>query len=555
MSSIQELYQSTLSDSEDQIDYKSLLLNISSGNILIIIDGLDEIESKLKDKFSIDDFITSLVELNDTYQNCTVIITSRPSKREITKQDEIEELKLHGFDNELIEKYLSKRFKGEPKKLHTAKSYLTEINSEEQATPLILRLISDLIDDDLNQIENGITEYFILTNPLDKVVAQIIKREIKKQTLKITIDQYFKILSDIVFDYNNLVLDSDLSELIELNFIDSNTEPSEENFKKIKISPLLTHHKGKYSLKHDALVLWIKSRELTNKINKNTDENHSGILRCLSKELYKGGPLIDEIIKYKQNDGTYERKLIARAARRLNEANISSSDKTTERKIISAAVRLNLSENNTDKGFNTEKLRELFSPAQDDLKYLSLFGDFYPFDLSEQKISSGYFDDYKDFGKCKFSEHTIFYNCTFIKTDTSALGKTSLSAGNFVNCNLCENLERHLSTQNENLERKTENIKNDLIKILKTGYRSNCFNWKSEKVYRQQCATLNIKTTLPRILDKLCTMGILIKESEKASSEIGYRVPAGKSHSVAKFITDDIVDNEIRMAITEFIEQ
>ena len=213
MSSIQELYQSTLSDSEDQIDYKSLLLNISSGNILIIIDGLDEIESKLKDKFSIDDFITSLVELNDTYQNCTVIITSRPSKREITKQDEIEELKLHGFDNELIEKYLSKRFKGEPKKLHTAKSYLTEINSEEQATPLILRLISDLIDDDLNQIENGITEYFILTNPLDKVVAQIIKREIKKQTLKITIDQYFKILSDIVFDYNNLVLDSDLSEL------------------------------------------------------------------------------------------------------------------------------------------------------------------------------------------------------------------------------------------------------------------------------------------------------------------------------------------------------
>ena len=552
---IQDLYQSTLSDSEDQIDYKSLLLNISSGNILIIIDGLDEIESKLKDKFSPDEFINSLIELNDTYNNCTVIITSRPTKREISKSDEIEELKLLGFDNELIEKYLLKRFKEEPRKLQTAKEYLKDINSSEQATtPLILRLISDLIEDELDKTESSPTDYFILKNPLDKVVAQIIKREIKKQTLRISLDQYFKILSDIVFDYNNSVSETDLNEIIELHFIDSNTEPTPENLKKIKISPLLNNYKGTYRLKHDALILWIKSRELINKINKDQDEKNNGILRCIQKELYKGGPLIDEVIRHKNNKGIYEKSLISSSTKRLSEANLPSHEKTIERKLISAAIRLNINDNNNEKSIITEKLKKLFSSISEDLKHISIFGDFPAFDLSEQKVLLGHFEDYKNFGKCKFSEKTTFQNCTFIKIDTSPLGKTSLSASNFINCNLCESLEQHLSTQTENLEKKAENIKGDLVKILKTGYRSSSFNWKSEKVYRQQCATLNIKIPLPRILEKLCDLGLLVKESEKASSEIGYRVPTHKSHIVAKLITDDIVDKDIRIVITEFME-
>lgn len=552
--SIQDLYQSTLSDNEDQIDYKSLLLNISSGNILIIIDGLDEIESKLKDKFSPEEFINSLIELNDTYNNCTVIITSRPTKREISNSDEIEELKLLGFDNELIDKYLSKRFKEDPKKLQAAKNYLNDINSSEQATtPLILRLISDLIEDELDELESGSTEYFILKNSLDKVIAQIIKREIKKQTLKISIDQYFKILSDIVFDYNNLISEPELEELIELHFIDSSTEPTADNFKKVKISPLLSNHRDKYKLKHDALILWIKSRELINKINKDQQENNRGVLRCIQKELYKGGPLADEIIQHKNNQGNYEKNLISASTRRLSEAGLSSQEKLIERKLISAAIRLNIT-NNGEKSLNTERLKDLFSSASDDLRYISIFGDFPPLDLSEQKVHFGHFEDYKNFGKCKFSEKTTFQNCTFIKIDTSPLGKSTLSSKNFIHCNLCETLEQHLSTQTENVEKRTENIKADLIKILKTGYRSNSFNWKSEKVYRQQCATLNIKTPLTRTLDKLCDLGLLTKESEKASSEVGYRVPTEKSHSVAKLITDDFVDKDIRAAIKEFME-
>jgi hypothetical protein len=552
--SIQELYQSTLTDHEDQVDYKSLLLNISSGNVLIIIDGLDEIESKLKERFSIDTFITSLVELNDTYNNCTVIITSRPSKRDLSNQEEIEELNLHGFDNELIEKYLAKRFRDDKKRLATSRSYLEQINSEEQATPLILRLISDLVEDDLEQIETDNTDYFIFQNPLDKVVAQIIKREIRKQTLKISIDQYFKILSDIVFDYGNSVSESELNELIEFHFIDSNTEPTEENFKKIKISPLLSNFKGRFGLKHDALILWVKSRELINKVNGNVEENNKGVLRCLNKELYKGGPLVDEIKKYKTNAGGYERRLIAKATKRLGEPGLSSLEKSSERKIISAAIRLNLPESNSEKSTLTEELKRLFGCGTDDLKYLSLYGDFLPLDFAGQKFFSAHFEDYRSFAKCKFSADTVFYSSTFIKTDTSALSKSAISPSNFVNCNLCENLERHLSTQTENLEKKTENIKNDLIKILKTGYRSNCFNWKSEKVYRQQCASLNIKIGLQRILEKLCNLEILLKESEKSSSEIGYRVAPLKSHSVAKLITDDIVDKEIRTVISEFVD-
>ncbi|WP_414456437.1 NACHT domain-containing protein [Enterobacter hormaechei] len=107
ISTIEDLYSLVFNSDEDtKIEKNSLGLNISCGNLIIIIDGLDELISKLKDKFNVDGFFESIHNLNDTYSNCTIIITSREISLDKLDHQNSNILHLKGFDDSLIIKYL-----------------------------------------------------------------------------------------------------------------------------------------------------------------------------------------------------------------------------------------------------------------------------------------------------------------------------------------------------------------------------------------------------------------------------------------------------------------
>lgn len=548
--SLQSLYNLISKTAHNQISIDSFSLNISSGNLLVIIDGLDEIQSKLKEKFSLERFVNSVRELNDTYLNCSVIIASREINRTNIKMDDISVLKLKGFDDTLIEQYLNKRFLKQPDAITRAKKIISEIKGNEELTPLILRFISELAaEPNLIKINDGASRYLRQEKPLDNVIFQLINRETKKQNLPASCDQYFEILKDIVFEYGGQISPENLNYLTEITLADSDNLNSTLYFENIDNSSFLSKTneapESALKLKHDSLIQWIKSRYLAYLINNNSQENDKQVLKILAQDCYKGGSLVTEICKFKNNATDYERSVISAISQQPN-----GPDKEQSQRAISALTYVYFQNKAGDRSENIDLLSQLFNQSNSrEFKKVSIYGDFYPLDLSTAIISDGYFNDYSNLAKSNITEETRFKNSKFENFNRNDFGRSKLSSENFIQCTLCSELRHVVEASQNNAEKNREQIKNDIEKILKVGFWSNSFLWKSEKLYLQQCASLNSKLTLKKFLETLVNERILVKERATASSDHGYIVAEEHQNEVEDFLTQDIVGNTIQNLI------
>ena len=113
--SISDLYQilsqeKYFENSYDLLESNNLEINMSCGNIVLIIDGIDEIESVLGSNFNLESFLESIEELSHAHENCFAIITSRDYKVDrYLDKDFIETYQLLGFSDESMENYISKK--------------------------------------------------------------------------------------------------------------------------------------------------------------------------------------------------------------------------------------------------------------------------------------------------------------------------------------------------------------------------------------------------------------------------------------------------------------
>ncbi|MCL6272247.1 NACHT domain-containing protein [Sansalvadorimonas sp. 2012CJ34-2] len=552
--SIQSLYRILQDDPDTTLNSHNLALNISSGNILIIIDGLDEIESKLKEKFNLDAFIDSVIELNDTYLNCSVIITSRENNSEKFDRNKVNVYQLKGFDECLIKKYLKVRYNHKSK--HSGKGYDNKVldyistlslDSDKKVTPLIMRLLCELVE---SQAGSSVTQeisksnYFKDDNPLDQVIHQIINRDIIKQDIDISCDDYFDILKDIVFDYSCNISKTDLDELLKYSHLGADEQNTKE-FTNFYVSPLFQRVGNNFRIKHDSLEFWIKARYISHKINTTTRENSKGVLKIISRDCYKGGSLVKEIASTSKPDRhEYFRSAIQDILDDLEESKVNMQ---LSRKTISSMLYLAMSSEIRTKENYSKILLALFGKNDGQrIKYLSIYGDFFPLDFKDFTVLNGYFSGYSNLGKSSIPEgKAVFIDCEFKDIDTSNFGKNSITDVNFDNCILPDNIKSIINTGVQNKQERIDNIKSDLKKIFKVGFKQNSFVWKSDQLYKQQCASLKHKIILSKYLDILKTEGFLNRESAKGAAGNGYRLNNNSENEVKDFITQGILGENI----------
>lgn len=546
ISSIEDLYSLVFSNDDELIDRTALALNISCGNLIIIIDGLDEIISKLKDKFSISDFFSSIKRLNDTYFNCKILITSREIEIGIEQDENIDIYFLRGFDENLITKYLRKRFRSDEKLIDKADENIKNISSTDEITPLIIRLICDLTEDDseTNPQHEG-SRYLKEQQPLDKVLLQIISREIKKQSLSMNTDQYFEMLKSIAFEHKGKISKEELREIVEYIVMDNTTSFYKFNdnaFKGYLSSPLFQESGNEIRIRYDSIEFLIKARYITNLINThNTEKKKDNTIRhCLAHDCFKGGSLVKEIVTFKEQDTDFEKNLIREV--------ISSSKDELEvfdRKVISALLYIFFEKKGHDRMRNSAYLTELFGESR--ITGISIFGDFYPIDFCTITVSNGHFDGFGNLSKSSLpSKQTVFDDCKFINFSKSGFGKNVIHPENFnVGCEICQELQEVLDATEQAQAKKIENTEENLMKIFKVGFKNGNFIWKSLELHKQQCASIKTRHTLISILTVIEQHGIVIKEKAKDSVQIGYRVNGDHALEVKDFLTQNITGKNI----------
>lgn len=552
--SIQSLYRILQDDPDTTLNTQNLALNISSGNLLIIIDGLDEIESKLKEKFNLEAFIDSVIELNDTYLNCSVIITSRDNNSDKFDTDKVNIYKFKGFDETLINKYLKVRYgrknehseKGFDRKVLKYISKLS-LNTNQIVTPLIMRLICDLVETENFNVESLDTKentYFKKNNPLDEVIYKIIDRDIIKQNINISCDDYFEILKDIVFDYNCNITKKDLNELLEYSHLGIKEQAAYE-YTNFYVSPLLQRTGDTFRIKHDSLEFWIKARYITHQINTTTKERNQNVITLIARECYKGGALVKEIAS-NSNIGKYDyfRSAIKDT---LNEIKCSNGTIQSLRKTISSMLYLAMSNEIKSKENYSKTLLSLFDINSDHrIRYLSIYGDFFPLDFKVFTVINGYFSGYSNLGKSIIPENkAIFIECEFKDIDTSNFSKSTISIENFDNCILPNEIKNIIHTDIKNKRDEISNVKSDLKKIFKVGFKQNSFVWKSDQLYKQKCASLKHNFILSKYIEILLEKNFLNTEAAKGSTGDGYKLNSNFEVEVKDFITQGIIGSKL----------
>jgi hypothetical protein len=550
-------------DLERTLEPDNFEVNVACGNLVVIIDALDEIESTLKDRFDLKLFLESAVHLNASYQNVTIIVTSRDFHApRYSSIPGVLVLYLRGFNDRSVDAYFAKRL--EPPRIAEAKRTLLNLPLAERASnrhiPLYLSLIGDLIDRDQAQVfpdeptRAGSSKYFIRSTSVDILVSQIVDRELAKQSLGVSRDDYLDLLSEVAKRPRSVISKGEFDEFVDLLAPPSAPSNTEQGRTSYYISPFLTVNEtqGTVSLKYGFLENWLKARILVSSLS---GEAPLATLEYLLSGAYDGSaPFLDDATELAVALNL-DVIAVSKAALQGFVAKASSDTAGTvaglqNRRCISGLLYFVFSAvQYTNRDDYAKVLMELYDSKT--LAYLSIFGSFYPLDFSECTVTNGWFENYSGLKKSRFpTQGTAFYYCVF-RGETDYEGLHASENVFDESCTLSDSLRVVLNSRDRNGAEKYELIKSDLYKTLKVGFQGGGFVWKSAVMYRK--VTLSSRITLETFMNLLVDEGVVDRQEAKAKRGFGFCVSARFRHSAKQFIANGIVKSDIRQLINKLV--
>jgi hypothetical protein len=503
-------------------------ISISVGNLIVIIDGLDEIESVLGEKFVLDQFLRSIVDLHENHGGCSVVITSRDSESERYAFDQFSEsYHLHGFDQLAVNEYLTKRFEGQQAIISKAKAELgrIEVNAD-HCTPLYLRLICDIVERQPNDAEPTVEQassYFDERFPIDSLVKRLLDREITKQSLGETSEQYFELLLQVALGDGGRLSQSLLDTCAGYLFprVQSLTTPGA--LKRIYRSPLLLKVKGsdQYAIRFQSIEVWLKARHLIRSLKDPARDLDEDLVNIVSEMYHGQSQLFSEMKSYKTEYPDFDPfPAVARWVGNVQSRLKSNPDRIQQerfRRAMSGLLYLALTQIHR-RDENTIIMEKVFGGAE--WSFMTVYGDFHPVDFSGATVSDGLFVGYGTFQKCGFPSGRItFKRCEFQNIDAPL---QQLDPKLFIDCNLSDTLQQAIYTSVRRTTATIETLKSDFYRLLKVGYQGGKFVWKSSLVYRQAVTNLSSKIQGVRLIDFLMQRDLLRREDELTRRGEGY---------------------------------
>jgi len=541
-----ELYcQEVSTDLKRHLDPVGLELNLSCGNIALIIDGLDEIESVLKERFSLESFLNSIIELNKSYNNCNVIVTSRLYHlQRYFEENEVEILCLKGFDRVSAVKYSQARIGNE--KSITALKYIDTFRSGDSFNPLFLSLICDILESD-DDIDSRLPVHcaYLVDMPIDKLVEKILKRELGKQHIEYSIDQLFEIFVEICIKGNGNISKSEFDEYIRI-LLNSSNELSSESQVPLYVNPLFkTDATDSYvTVKYDFLIPFIKARYIRQQlINHNFEVN--AFLKVLP-EFYDGkGPTCNELVSICEYDDTnyidHIKWLVTELTKFYSSSTKNHSAANTMQKSISASLHLLFKLHpKATKQERTELIKYIYN---DSLKYIFIYGEFYPLDFSEVKIFDSAFFDYGAFARSIFpQDQTVFYYCNISCDNIETSFKIALNIFD-ESCKISDSLKFATKLHELNELESIVIVENNFKRLFKSFYTSNTFNKRTINYISRNCH-LNLKFSIDKLFKVLVGEGVLEKDDKLFS--ISKEFMGSVKHLLTNFDPDKKMRSLIR---------
>ena len=405
-------------------------LSVLSGNITVIIDGLDELASVLQERFDLHSFFESIYALSSGLNSGQILITTRDNAqlREIDLKDfDIERYELLGFSDKDWTKYASRRFRKNANRENLTKKLMKLLSQSElhdsdgRVFPFFLDVVCVILEEDESLIEpEGFSldseqnDYPSNNSVTDNIIHAVFNREIRRQRIGISIDVLVWLISEVVSENGGVINKKTLQHQLDLYF----DTRSAELLQKILLNPLFNSSDDYMSLKYEFLTSYFRSLYIINSIIRNQFTSES--LNALAKANANDSPEIDYVRKFFQSRRNDLEKYVSNLMPKLLELVRANKDldpkkSETARRAISGLLKIFVLSNGYSSLQISEKITELFSSgigAYNQIDGLNIFGDFPSLDFSGLTILNSRFLDYKNFPRSKFKS-TKFLYCTF----------------------------------------------------------------------------------------------------------------------------------------------
>ncbi len=557
ISTIFDLYELHQKSLGDEISYtkQTFELAVISGNIAVIIDGLDELTTIFQEKLNIAKLLTSISEIHKSLKSSHIIITSRdnlPIENGMLDDLNIQQYQLLGFTKKDWNRFAIKKFKdhlSSEKLIQNLDKTLTNSklgDSEGRVIPFLVDVISNILlekNSDTRPLNSEFerTEYKSNNEVEDRVVCATFRREIRRQDINISVEDLALLIAELFSEYGEKFEISKMKDVLEIYY----ETRSEELLNVIKRNPLFTLSEDSISLKYAFLQSYFRSIFILESIERGAIS--SEFLNALSSVNSLESSEIFYLKKYFSNKIDHLDSLLKDSLPKIREiAKSTGSNKLkineTAKRSISSLLKIYSSTRSFSGAKLSEKILQ-FLPSQNSnrsIDGLFIYGDFPPLDFSDSSIWNSKFINYKNFSKCKFSGSNFYYS-TFEGCGSKDFVDDSIANATFEDtCNLGD-ITSLVETAKSKEQINNKFIEKECLVFLRSFFKGNMrFDPKISWIdFSNKVRGLNSQN-----FEKLIPEYIAIK-SEKTDEKY-YMISPQFIDSARSFIDSDFVDVKMR---------
>lgn len=258
----------------------ALQVLIREGLFIVVFDGFDELCVNASSNYKPQDVIAELLQLltpEDEVGHAKILLTARETYWDTVKeeidQDKVEVFRLKGFDNEQKKRFFANRLPLLPERdiaLRISKEIGGDIydgissegHNEERfsGVPFILDLIARYVHENADETINP-----YMSDPFETFLADVCRRESRRQTLDIDPTLQFSVFEELFREYQDSFSIEDLKFYLEV--ICNVTEPA--------VIARFTNHvfltrikKDEYGPRYEVLRVYFVARFLANGLSK-----------------------------------------------------------------------------------------------------------------------------------------------------------------------------------------------------------------------------------------------------------------------------------------------
>ena len=525
-------------------DNKLIDILVSSGNLIVIIDGLDEIASTLKEKFRLEEFINSIFEINKILGYTKIIISSRTTywKSNFKENRSLNLVTIKGFSEENVKEYFTKFFKGnDDVKYSLAMKELQESPFKDNGYywPFPVYLIADEINsDNYEKFNKDIQSQYIenKNNKNEFLIARMLMRDKKRHKLSIEIDEFLDIFSEIIFEHNGVMHKNNMQDYIETMLPESSL-----SLEILDHNPLLRRNGDNYEIidfLSDSFILIF----LINSIKLN---DFSIKKAKIFARYYNGENKLIKIIKAKSTASNIEKylKMI------LVEYQKNDENKRILENAISTLLYILFESSKEDIEEKTKIISKIFH-SEYGISNLFIIGKFYPLNFENKRVYNSKFKNYIGFMNSKINKDTRFIGCEILFDKVPEKKKQDLTDETFDTCILSDNLNLLLKTK-DTREVHKEKIKRDILILVRNFFKRGRHEHQAEAdVSFDTRSSIKFK----RLLKSFKDYGIMIVDNNRTAPYI-LAISEDFMGSISQVVHNDYFDNRLDSFINKLLEE